>query len=128
MGDEMSAEEKLMAELDARLVRALEARPAVAIPEGFAARVAAQVPARREGVRLAVRGDVALTPRHYGRKTMMACMLVLGVALLAAFAMRGTAVPAMVQVTVWILYAQFLGLVVWFGVKGGGGWVRRPFS
>ena len=120
MGDEMSVEEKLMAELDARLVRALEARPMVTIPEGFAARVAAQVPARREGVRLAVRGDVALTPRHYGRNAMVTCMVVLGVALLVAFSMNGVAVPMMVQVTVWILYAQFLGLVVWFGVKGGG--------
>ena len=119
MGDEMSVEEKLMAELDARLVRALEARPMVTIPEGFAARVARQVPARREGVRLAVRGDVALTPRHYGRNAMAACMVVLGVALLVAFSMNGVAVPMMVQVTVWILYAQFLGLVVWFGVRGG---------
>jgi hypothetical protein len=119
MGDEMSVEEKLMAELDARLVRALEARPMVTIPEGFAARVVAQVPARREGVRLAVRGDVALTPRHYGRNAMVTCMVVLGVALLVAFSMNGVAVPMMVQVTVWILYAQFLGLVVWFGVRGG---------
>ena len=46
MGDEMSAEERALAEMDARLVRALEARPAVEIPAGFAARVAGQLPER----------------------------------------------------------------------------------
>ncbi len=97
------------AEMDQRLTRALEARPAVDIPADFAARVARQLPERR---------PVALTPTHYGRRAMVICMVVLGMTLLVGFVMRGVAVPPMVQVVGWILYAQFLGLVVWFGVRG----------
>ncbi len=97
------------AEMDERLTRALEARPVVDIPANFAARVARQLPERR---------PIALTPTHYGRKAMVVCMVALGVTLLVGFVMRGVAVPPMVQVVGWILYAQFLGLVVWFGVRG----------
>ena len=95
--------------MDQRLIRALEARPAVVIPADFATRVASQLPERR---------PISLTPTHYGRKAMMVCMVVLGIALLLAFALHGVAVPPVVQVTGWILYAQFLGLVVWFGMRG----------
>ena len=104
--NELNAED---AELDQRLTRALEARPVVDIPADFAARVARQLPERK---------PIVLTPTHYGRKAMVVCMVVLGVALLVGFVMRGVAVPAMVQVVGWILYAQFLGLVVWFGMRG----------
>ena len=104
--NELNAED---AEMDERLARALEARPVVDIPADFAARVGRQLPERK---------PIALTPTHYGRKAMVVCMVVLGVALLVGFVMRGVAVPAMVQVVGWILYAQFLGLVVWFGVRG----------
>ena len=96
-------------EIEQRLIRALENRPTVRIPADFAARVASQLPERR---------PIALTPTHYGRKAMVICMVVLGVALLAAFALHGMAVPPAVQVTGWILYAQFLALVVWFGMRG----------
>ena len=61
------------AEMDQRLTRALEARPVVNIPADFAVRVARQLPERR---------PIALTPTHYGRKAMVVCMVVLGVALL----------------------------------------------
>jgi predicted phage tail protein len=97
------------AEMDHRLTRALEAQPAVDIPADFAARIARQLPERR---------PIALTPTHYGRKAMVICMVVLGVALLVGFVLHGVAMPAVVQVTGWILYAQFLGLVVWFGMRG----------
>jgi Flp pilus assembly protein TadB len=103
---EVNAEE---AEMEQRLTRALEARPAVEIPADFAARVAGQLPERR---------PIELTPTYYGRKMMVVCMVVLGVALLIAFVLHGVAVPAVVQVTGWILYGQFLGLVVWFGMRG----------
>jgi Flp pilus assembly protein TadB len=103
---EVSAEE---AEMEQRLTRALEARPGVEIPADFAARVAGQLPKRR---------PIELTPTYYGRKMMVVCMVVLGVALLIAFVLHGVAVPAVVQVTGWILYGQFLGLVVWFGMRG----------
>jgi hypothetical protein len=96
-------------EMEQRLIRALETRPAVQIPADFAARVASQLPERR---------PIALTPTHYGHKAMMICMVVLGIALLATFALHGITVPPAVQVTGWILYAQFLALVVWFGMRG----------
>ncbi|HTC76519.1 MAG TPA: hypothetical protein VK684_13145 [Edaphobacter sp.] len=97
------------AEMDRRLTRALEARPVVDIPANFAARVARQLPERK---------PIELTPTHYGRRAMVVCMVVLGVALLVGFVLLGAAVPPMVQVIGWILYAQFLGLVVWFGMRG----------
>ena len=104
--NEVSAEE---AEMEQRLTRALEARPTVEILADFASRVAGRLPERR---------PITLTPTHYGRKAMVICMVVLGVALLAGFVMHGVTVPPVVQVVGWILYAQFLGLVVWFGVRG----------
>jgi predicted phage tail protein len=110
MGDEMSLEEKLIAEMDARLAQALDARPVAAVPADFAARVARQMPARR---------PVLLTPRHYGRNAMVVCMVVLGVALLLVAALHAGTVSAAVEATVCILCAQFLGLVVWLGMKDG---------
>jgi hypothetical protein len=104
--NEVNAED---AEMEQRLTRALEARPAVEIPADFASRVARQLPERR---------PISLTPTHYGRKAMVVCMVMLGVALLIAFALHGVAVSPVVQVIGWILYAQFLGLVVWFGMRG----------
>jgi hypothetical protein len=103
---ELNAED---AEMEQRLTRALEARPAVEIPADFAARVAGQLPERK---------PIALTPTHYGRKAMMVCMVVLGVVLVIAFALHGVVVSPVVQVIGWILYVQFLGLVVWFGMRG----------
>ncbi|HEY6413403.1 MAG TPA: hypothetical protein VIX42_06935 [Edaphobacter sp.] len=97
------------AEMEQRLTRALEARPAVEISADFASRVAGRLPERK---------PIALTPTHYGHKAMMICTVVLGAALLLAFALHGMTVPPVVQVTGWILYAQFIGLVVWFGMRG----------
>lgn len=103
---DLSAEES---EMEQRLIRALEARPAVVVPVDFAARIASQLPARHA---------ITLTPTHYGRKTMMACMLLLGVALLVAFALHDLTFSPVVRVTGWLLYAQFVGLIVWFGMPG----------
>jgi hypothetical protein len=102
----LSAEES---EREQRLVRALEARPAVVIPADFAARIVSQLPARPA---------ITLTPTHYGRRAMVACMIVLGVAMLVAFALHGMVFAPVVRVTVWLLYAQFVGLIVWFGMQG----------
>ena len=95
-------------ELEERLTRALEARPAIHIPDDFAARVVRQLPERR---------PITLTPTNYGRTVMAICMVVLGVVLLA-FALNGMAARPAVQITGWILYAQFLVLVLWFGMRG----------
>jgi hypothetical protein len=96
-------------EMELRLIRALETKPAVIIPADFAARVTSQLPERK---------PISLTPTHYGRKAMIVCMVALGIALLVAFALHGIAVSPIVQVIGWILYAQFLALVVWFGMRG----------
>jgi len=106
MGDEMTAEERALVEMDARLVRALEARPAVEIPAGFAARVAGQLPERR---------SVSLTPTYYGRNVMVACMVVLGVALLGLALDRtgGTTLGVALE---WFVCAQFVALAMWLGV------------
>ena len=105
MGDEMSPEERALVEMDARLVRALEAPPAVEIPAGFAARVAAQVPARR---------PVLLTPRHYGRNAVVACLVVLAGALLA-LALRGAGSTVVGVAVEWFVCAMFVTLAIWLG-------------
>jgi hypothetical protein len=64
--------------LDAKIAHALETAPAVEIPAGFAARIAAQVPPLE---------TVALTPRHYGRNAAIVSVGVL-LALIAVFAHR----------------------------------------
>ena len=106
MGDEMSAQDRALVKMDARLVRALEARPAVEIPAGFAARVAGQLPERR---------SVSLTPTYYGRNVMVACMVVLGVALLGLALDRtgGTTLGVALE---WFVCAQFVALAMWLGV------------
>ena len=71
--DALNPEEAFQKELDARLVRALEARPETAIPTSFAARVASQMPARR---------PVLLRPTHYGQRAMVLCLVVLAVVVL----------------------------------------------
>jgi hypothetical protein len=106
MGDEMSPEERELVEMDARLVRALEARPAVEIPAGFAARVAGQLPERR---------SVSLTPRHYGRNAMVVCMVVLGVVLLG-LALDHTGGTTLGVALEWFICAQFVALAMWLGV------------
>jgi hypothetical protein len=106
MGDEMTAEERALVEMDARLVRAMEARPAVEIPAEFAARVAGQLPERR---------SVSLTPRHYGRNAMVVCMVVLGVALLG-LALDRTSGTTLGVALEWFICAQFVALAMWLGV------------
>jgi hypothetical protein len=96
--------------LDMRVISSLEARPDLSdsIPADFAARVAAHVPARRATVAAAV-------PSHVGRVVMWVCLVVLLVALL--FVGRGSKESVVSTALDWILFAQFLGLAVWLGVR-----------
>ena len=96
--------------LDMRIISALEAVPEFSdsIPADFAARVAAKVPARRPVA-------VAAAPTHVGRVVMWVCLVVLLVAML--FVGRGAEHSVVSTVVVWTLFAQFLGLVVWLGVR-----------
>ena len=96
--------------LDMRVISALEAVPDLSdsIPADFAARVAAKVPARRTAIAAAV-------PTHVGRVVMWVCLAVLLIAML--FVGRGAEHSVVSTVVVWTLFAQFLGLAVWLGVR-----------
>jgi hypothetical protein len=91
--------------LDKRLTRALETVPTLQIPADFASRVASRVPARR---------PVSLTPTYYGYTAILIGMLVTLVALLVVAAHAGRATIGLPES---FLFAQFIALAVWFGVR-----------
>jgi hypothetical protein len=104
MGDEMSGVDSR--ELERRIVSVLEAAPAIAIAEDFAARVCAQLPVRRA---------VSVRATRYGRNAMWVGVGVLLVALFA-IAMQGLA-RSVVGVTLeWILCGEFVVLAVGLGM------------
>jgi hypothetical protein len=112
-GEPMSEERMLQDRLlDERIVRALESEPDVSemIPSDFAARVAAQVPARK---------PVAVTPTHYGRRAMIFCGVVL-FAVLVALTARGVEHSAIGLILEWCLFAQFVTLAIWLGTRRWG--------
>lgn len=91
--------------LDQRIVRALEIAPETRIPADFAARVAAQLPARR---------PVSLTTTHYGKGAVLIGLVVIFVGLLfLATQTRGHAALGLLES---LLFAQFIALAVWFTV------------
>jgi hypothetical protein len=93
---------------DDRIVTALERKPDLssAIPDDFAARVAAQVPAKR---------PVMVRATSYGR-TAMWVGLAVSMVVLIGITVRGSASPAVVVVE-WTLCLQFLAFAVWLGVR-----------
>ena len=96
--------------LDERIVASLECQPDLAksIPADFAARVAAQVPAKRPAA-------VTMTT-HYGRLAMWVSLAVLLVAFVVAAA-RGAEQSPVGAAIVLTLYMQFLAIAVWLGVR-----------
>jgi hypothetical protein len=96
------------AELDRRIVLALETAPRLAIPAGFAARVMAQLPTRR---------TVAVTPARYGYRMGAACLFLV-LALMVAFAHQGTSVfGASLE---WTLFLQFAVVAIWLVARSAG--------
>ena len=93
-------------QLDQRIVRALESAPEPGIPASFAARVAAQLPARR---------PVTLTPTHYGHKAMLFALVITLVALVT-LAVRAATGPASFGLAESLLCSEFIALAVWFGI------------
>ena len=91
--------------MEERLMRALERKPAVDVPAGFAAQVAAQVPTRRE---------VAAPAARYG---LLAAWIGLGVLLLAlvVLAMHSTGHTMFGVALEWMLCAELAGLALWLG-------------
>jgi hypothetical protein len=94
--------------MDAKIVGALEAKPEVRIPAGFAARVAGQLPSRRVA---------AVTPLRYGLLAMRIAMAVLAVAMvvLAAHAVGRTALGVALE---WTLCAELVAIGMWLGGLG----------
>ena len=91
--------------MEERLTRALERKPAVDVPAGFAARVAAQVPVRRA---------VAVPTARYG---LLAARIGMGV-LLLALVVVAIHFPGRTMFGValeWILCAELAGLAIWLG-------------
>jgi hypothetical protein len=91
--------------MDERLTRALERKPAVDMPAGFAARAAGQVPVRRA---------VAVPTARYGLLAARIGMAVLVVALVV-LAMRHAAGTVFGITVEWILCAELVGLAAWLG-------------
>ena len=98
--------------LDVRLTRALDAKPEVAIPADFAARVAAGVPARSEE-RVSAR-----VPRPWGLATAMAVVTVL---LMVSFAGQQPANNWAGTVFLFLVASEIAGLALWLGPR----WMRR---
>jgi hypothetical protein len=86
-----------------RVLQALEAKPQVSVPDGFAARVAGRAPARRAA---------AVTPARYGLIAMRIAMSALAVALVAA-ATRSAGHSAVGVAVEWILCGQLVALTLW---------------
>ncbi|HKO11382.1 MAG TPA: hypothetical protein VJV22_05405 [Acidobacteriaceae bacterium] len=92
--------------LEMRIAQALEQGPQVRIPEDFAARVAARVPANAVRLR-----SVRVRARRIGVSVAAACLMVLAVAMLALA--PHTAHNVVYVALEWTLAAQFCLIAVW---------------
>jgi len=101
---EMSQDDRM---LDALIVQALEEQPRTAIPPDFAARIASQLPVRRQAF---------FRQRHFGTTFSWIGVITLIVALffLAHTATRGSSTEEWVELFVC---TQLLCLVVWMALK-----------
>jgi hypothetical protein len=97
------------AELDRRVLHALEIAPRVEIPADFAARVAGRLPARR---------PVSLTATHYGRNAVFVGLILTLVVLIAVTLYNGK--HATFGLAESVLLTQFLALTVWLSVRRHG--------
>jgi hypothetical protein len=103
--------------LEARIRRALETSPRTTIPEGFAARVASQVPPLPQ---------VVLTPQRYGQRAAAVSLAAL-MALMLAFAHRATGSSLYWLSLEWIFCLQFVLLAVWIVARNAGYTLPRLF-
>ena len=103
--------------LEASIRRALETPPRVTIPEGFATRVASQVPPLPA---------LVLTPQRYGPRVAAVCLAAL-MALMLAFAHRATGNSFYWLSLEWIFCLQFVLLAVWIVARNAGYTLPRLF-
>lgn len=115
--DARTREELAERELDARVVEMLERAPQVRIPEDFAARVAASIPADSLRVR-AAHMYARIPARRIGYSVAGACLLVLALAMLA-LAPR-TAHSTFYLAIELTLAAQFCVLAAWVAMPRRG--------
>jgi hypothetical protein len=113
-GDSASAGSQRGADLEARITLALETAPTPSIPAGFAARVAAELPAPL---------PASLNPPRYGRAAAIACVPVL-LALIFLFAQRPAVASPLWIATESLLCALFAMIAVWLALRD----VRSPFG
>ena len=112
--------------LDRRLTAALEAAPAIRIPEGFAARVLSELPAqhpsrlqsRLETLRRPSFADLpALPTPTVGRYASYAAALILITAMLAAAAHPEGPTHFGATLLEWSLTAEFILLTLWLTLR-----------
>ena len=104
-GEEMTAE---MRALDAQVVRLLERKPRVEIPEGFAARVARQASAMRVPVPVRV--------PHFGSTAVAICTVLTAMAMLL-LAPRTVGHDTFWMALQWMLCGQFCALTAWLALS-----------
>jgi hypothetical protein len=104
-GEEMTAE---IRRLDAQVVQALERRPRVAIPEGFAARVALQASV--------LRAHVPIRAPHFGSAAVVVCAALSAAGMLVV-APRTVGHDPFWMALQWMLCGQFSALTAWLGVS-----------
>jgi hypothetical protein len=97
------------AEMDRRVLHALETAPRIDVPADFAARVTGQLPARR---------PASLTVTHYGQSAVFLGMILTLVMLIALTLHNGR--HATFGLAESILLTQFLALTVWLSVRHHG--------
>jgi hypothetical protein len=97
--------------MDVWLTLALEAKPEVAIPENFAARVAAGLPVRQP-TRTVLRGN-----RHWGLVTAMAVVTVL---MAVGYAGSPPATSWVGLVFMSVVATEIAGLALWLGPRWSG--------
>lgn len=100
-------EESSEAGLEASLLRALECPADVNVPPGFAARVNAALPAPRR----------AQAPLQLGRKTAMASVVVLSIAMFALAPHSAPTFGNLAFDTELLVIAQLAGITYWLTVR-----------
>lgn len=96
-------EQRMNDGVDAQLTRALERKPAVEVPAGFAARMAGRVPVRR---------TIAVPTARFGLLAARVGMAMLLLALVV-LSMRSADRTVFGIAMEWILCAEVVGLAAW---------------
>ena len=107
-GEEMTAQ---MRSLDAQVVEALERKPRVMVPEGFAARVALQASA--------LRAQVPVRLPRFGTAAVVVGAVLTAVSMLL-LAPRTAGHDAFCMALQWMLCGQFCLLMTWLGLSRQG--------